>query len=113
MKGPHLRHGFALLAGAMLLAGAAGCYDDTCDPACRDGYACYYGICLSRGYCPEGSANSERHCVEYNERGDCVDWRGLCVEGYSCECTFLAGDGSCDRRECVTIEDGWYPTEGD
>ena len=86
-----------------LLVGAPGCYDDECDPACREGYSCYYGICLSRGFCPvdDPNAEAEQHCVEYDPDGTCTEYRGLCREGYSCECTFISGDGSCRRRECV------------
>lgn len=105
-----LRKGVGLLAGALLvgsvLVGSSACFDDECTPACRSGYSCYYGICLSRGYCPldDPFAEPEPHCVEYDASGNCTEFRGLCREGYSCECAFVSGDGSCRDRECVPAE---------
>ncbi len=95
----------ALLVGTVLF-GSAACFDDECTPACRAGYACYYGICLSRGYCPldDPFAEETPHCVERDESGDCTDFRGLCREGYSCECSFVGGDGACRDRRCVPAE---------
>ena len=92
----------ALLAAAVF---GSGCWNDDCDPACREGYACYYGVCLSRGYCPldDPHVEDDPHCVEQDEDGECTDWRGLCTTDYSCECISVAADGTCRQRSCQHI----------
>lgn len=39
----------ALAACALLAAGCGSSASDPCDPACRAGYECYYGICVPSG----------------------------------------------------------------
>jgi hypothetical protein len=86
----------------------AGCWDDSCAEPCREGYSCYYGICLSRGFCPSDDRNveDENPCIQRDETTDqCVERSeySVCREGYSCECTELGSEGQCIQRTCLDI----------
>ncbi len=82
---------------------ASGCWDDECSPSCQPGYSCYYGVCLSRGFCPADDPNADT-CANYSKNGECLERvdHGICDRGWVCECqNFDATTGRCTERECV------------
>lgn len=95
----------ALFGGSLL---ASGCYEDECAGGCQTGYACYYGVCLSRGWCPADDDHADT-CAQYNDLGECtqrVD-HGICDRGYVCVCRTINDDGECEpsSRECMPSTD--------
>lgn len=98
-----------LLSIAVLcsLAFASGCYNDDCEEACRDGYSCYYGICLNRGFCPESDPHTVEHCLVRDEDNNCTEWspHWVCDEDYSCECIRLNAEGQCADRRCIHVSE--------
>jgi len=88
MKVVHLIIILVILSAAF----TASCWNDDCDQPCRDSYSCYYGICLSRGYCPTGGNHTEQNCLRRDATtNECLEPSpyDVCEEGYSCECTTL------------------------
>jgi len=93
-----------LVAAALVVASllAAGCWDDDCSPACEEGFACYYGACLSRGFCPANDPHADT-CARYSDDGSCLQRvdHGICDRGWVCECQAFSAEGRCDERACV------------
>jgi hypothetical protein len=95
-----------LLALIALSLVAPACWDDECNPPCEPGYACFYGACLSRGFCPANDPNADT-CARYSdpEAGpvECIQRvdHGICDRGYVCECQEFDIDDRCTRRQCV------------
>jgi hypothetical protein len=94
-----------LMAVIALSLVAPACWDDECNPACEAGYACFYGACLSRGFCPASDPNADT-CARYEETAtgvECVEQvdHGICNRGYVCQCQTFDIDQHCTRRECV------------
>jgi hypothetical protein len=94
-----------LLAATVIAAAAAlsGCWDDTCPEGCAPGYACYYGECLSRGFCPLGTDNST-NCAQYDGDGRCIQEveHGICDRGFVCVCEgYDPATERCARRSCL------------
>lgn len=81
---------------------SAGCYDNDCSPLCEEGYACYYGACLSRGFCPVGDDHADT-CARYSDTGECLQRvdHGICDRGWVCECQNFSAAGRCTERACV------------
>jgi hypothetical protein len=95
----------ALIGASMM---TSGCYDDECADGCLPGYACYYGVCLSRGWCSANDPNADT-CAEYDSNGECtlrVD-HGICDRGYVCVCRVVDEDGECEpsSRQCMETTD--------
>lgn len=104
------RYVVSALGAVLVMLGAFlfdGCWSDDCADPCRDGYSCYYGVCLNRGFCPSTDSHAEQHCLETDEDNTCVVWSpyAVCEEGYSCECTQLDADGECANRRCIHISE--------
>ncbi len=98
---------FAALPFVFALLGV-GCWGDTCDEPCRPGYSCYYGICLSRGFCPGSDPNTEPEhpCIERDpETDECTERSpyAVCKQGYSCECKTSGSDTECLERYCKKL----------
>lgn len=100
-----------LVAMIALSLVAPACWDDECVPECEAGYACFYGACLSRGFCPASDKNANT-CARYEETADggvvCVQEvdHGICNRGYVCECQEFDIDERCTRRQCVPSTEG-------
>ncbi len=95
----------ALLFTALLCASIfiVGCWDDGCPDGCDPGYACYYGVCLSRGFCPLGTFDST-NCAQYDGDGACIQEveHGICDRGFVCVCDdFDPATGQCTGRYCA------------
>jgi hypothetical protein len=93
-----------VLAAGVVIAtlAAGGCWDDECSPPCEEGFACYYGACLSRGFCPANDDHADT-CARYSDTGECLQRvdHGICDRGWVCECQNFNAEGRCTERECV------------
>jgi len=106
MKTPRTM-GLPLIAVALCLVMffVSSCWDDDCPEGCPDGTACFYGVCLSRQFCPVDDPNAD-NCAQYEGGSDglvCsqrVD-HGICREGYRCACESFTAEGRCRNPRCV------------
>ncbi len=84
-----------------------GCWSNDCEEECRDGYSCYLGLCLNRGFCSENDPHTVQHCLQRDEDNNCVEWSPywVCDEEYSCECIRLDAAGECSDRRCIHVSE--------
>ena len=102
---------------AATLLMVSGCWNDDCDPACEPGSACYYGVCLSRAFCPElGPCTTDRDCPRDVDcvRGQCEDHADNCASYDALgDCEFRVNHGICERGYACVCHNDEFNTSGE